>query len=350
MKEMMKKVRPFLTFDTPLEINHISKLFATTHSQYQHTIPEWGHTSTRQKLIANYWIASVSKHFVAMISLPILLSWVITRHYNAGCMAVVLIVVPFCFIVMLVANYWPSFVSQFLPKLEAVMSTYQREQQQKGIRQLQQELATLQEKTRKEQEQAIEKFQRQLAAQQEQAKVKQEQIIGQFQEQLTAQQAQTEQQRQQFQIQLQEKLAEQQTRLLKQQETIQTRFQQKIVLQKEKIEQQQETIKKCRQAQLSNFALTLIYYAFVKAAGNTCVESNDHTANILLRLYGVDRGSLRTNLELIVGSSCNRKNLGDRKCTEIRNRFEEARDFLNEMDFPKGVSLVRDLESKILGS
>jgi hypothetical protein len=350
MKEMMKKVRTFLTFDTPLEINQISKLFATTHSQYQQIIPEWGHTSTRQKLIANYWLARVSAHFAAMISLPILLSWVITRHSNAGCLAVALIVVPFCFMVMLVANYWPSFVSQFLPKLEAVMSTYQREQQQKLILQLQQELSTFQEQARKEQEQSIEHFQKQLVAQQEQAKANKDQIVGQFQEQLTAQQMQTERQRQQFQIQLQDKLTEQQTCLLKQQEAIQYRFQQKIALQKEKIEQQQEAIKKCRQAQLSNFALTLIYCAFVKAAGNNSLESNNHTANLLLKLYGVDRGSLRTNLELIAGSSSKRKNLGERKCTELRNRFEEAKNFFKEMDFPKGVTFLVDLEIKMLGS
>ena len=32
-----------------------------------------------------------------------------------------------------------------------------------------------------------------------------------------------------------------------------------------------------------------------------------------LKLYGVDRGSLKANLELILGSSCKRTNLTDRK-------------------------------------
>jgi hypothetical protein len=350
MKEMMKKVRTFLTFDTPLEINYISKLFAATHSQYQQIIPEWGHTSTRQKLIANYWFAHVSAHFVATISLPVLLFWLVTRHSNADHLAVALIVVPFCFMVMLVANYWPSFVSNFLPKLEAVMSTYQNVQQQKVIRQLQCDLTEQQEKEKEEQEGIILHFQERLALQRAQEEVKQSQIIRQFQEQFTTQQMLAEHQRQHFQIQLQEKLTEQQTRLLKQQEAIQNKFQQKIAVQKEKVEQQQAAIKRCRQAQLSNFALTLIYYVFAKVAGNNSVVSNDHTANLLLKLYGVDRGSLRINLELIAGSSSKRKNLGDRKCTEIRNRFEEARNFFSEMDFPKGVSLLTDLEIKILGN
>jgi hypothetical protein len=326
MKELMKKAQHFLTFDAPLEMNYISTLFATTHSQYQRQIPEWGHTSTRQKLIANYWFADVLAHFAAMISLPILLSWILISHFKAGYLAVIIIVVLFYFIVMLVASYWPSFISNFLPKLEAVMSTYQHEQQQQLIRQLQKELISPQEQARKEQEQLIERFRTQLSSQQEQ----------------------TDQQQQYFQIQLQEKLAEQQTRLLRQQEIIQNRFQQKIALQKENIEQQQEAIKKCRQAQLSNFALTLIYYAFAKTAGSTSIENDDHTANLLLKLYGVDRGSLRTNLDLIAGSGSKRKNLGERKYTEIRNRFEEAISFFNEMDFSRGVLLLKELELKFV--
>ncbi len=52
------------------------------------------------------------------------------------------------------------------------------------------------------------------------------------------------------------------------------------------------------------------------------MQPNDQYAGILTKLYGVDRGSLKTNLELILGSSGKRNNLTDRKLTEIRNRFE----------------------------
>jgi len=328
MKATIKKLRTFLTFDAPLEMEHISTLFASTHSQCQQLIPAWGHTSTRQKLIANYWFSDVVAHFTAMISLPVLFLWLITSHFKVGYLAVVIIVVLFYFIVTLFTTYWPSFVSNFLPKLETIMSTYQHEQQEKIIRKLEQQVAN----------------------QKEQAKIEREQIIEKFQKQLSEQQEHADQQLEMLQVQLKDKLVEQQTRLLNQQEAIQNRFQQKIALQKDEIVQQQEANKKCRQAQLSNFALTLIYYVFVKAAGINSVECDDHTANLLLKLYGVDRGSLRTNLEFIAGSSSKRKNLGERKCTEIRNRFEEARDFFNEMEFPKGVSLIRDLETKILGS
>jgi hypothetical protein len=123
MKAAIKKLRTFLTFDAPLEMEHITSLFTSTHSQYQQLIPDWGHTSTRQKLIANYWFSDVVAHFAAMISLPVLFLWLITSHFKVGYLAVVIIVVLFYFIITLFTTYWPSFVSNFLPKLETIMST-----------------------------------------------------------------------------------------------------------------------------------------------------------------------------------------------------------------------------------
>jgi hypothetical protein len=66
MKDYVKKVRTFLTFDAPLEIEYISAQFATTHSQHQQQIPEWGYQSTRQRLIANCWCTDVLAHFASM--------------------------------------------------------------------------------------------------------------------------------------------------------------------------------------------------------------------------------------------------------------------------------------------
>jgi hypothetical protein len=365
MKEMMKQVRTFLTFDRQLEINYISKLFAATHSQYQQIIPEWGHTSTRQKLIANYWFSDVLAHFAAMISLPLILSWMLISHFKFIYLLVLVIAVLFSFMVVLVASYWPSFSYSFLPKLEAVVSGYQAEKQQQLIRQLQYGLAAAQEHAKIEREQIIEQLQaqfvarerelnqqrlKQMAALHAQARTEQKRLIEQFQQRLAEQQADSDNAHQYAQIQLQEKLAQQATCFLKQQEAMQIRFQQEITCQNETIEQQQAATKKCRQAQLSNLALTLIYYVFAKAAGNITVESNDNTAALLLKLYGVDRGSLRANLELIAGSSSKRKNLGERKCTEIRNRFEEARSFLKEIGFQSSDTFLRDMEIRILGA
>jgi hypothetical protein len=47
-------------------------------------------------------------------------------------------------------------------------------------------------------------------------------------------------------------------------------------------------------------------------------------------------------------SGSKRKNLGERKYTEIRNRFEEAISFFNEMDFSRGVLLLKELELKFV--
>lgn len=62
---------------------------------------------------------------------------------------------------------------------------------------------------------------------------------------------------------------------------------------------QYPVMEKYRQAQLSNLALTLVFYAFVKSSGMNTFLCNDQSANLLMRLYGVDSGSLKKNLELI---------------------------------------------------
>jgi hypothetical protein len=62
-----------------------------------------------------------------------------------------------------------------------------------------------------------------------------------------------------------------------------------------------------------------------------------------MKLYGVDKGSLKKNLELIFGK---RKKLPPRKHTEIQNRFSEAYTFFEKLDFPKGIQLLKELESK----
>lgn len=104
-----------------------------------------------------------------------------------------------------------------------------------------------------------------------------------------------------------------------------------------------EQLEKCRQAQLSNFALTLVFYAYDKASGANSLQCNDHYAGLLTQLFGVDPGSLKKNLELILGK---RKELKVRKQTEIENRFKEAYALLEKLQFSKGVLILRELEAK----
>jgi len=120
---------------------------------------------------------------------------------------------------------------------------------------------------------------------------------------------------------------------LPQLETIKEEYERKVI----------EQVEKCRQAQLSNFALTLVFYVYDKVSGGNMLQCNDHYAGLLTQLFGVDQGSLKKNLELILGK---RKELSARKQTEIRNRFEEAYAFFESLQFPQGVLILKELASK----
>lgn len=113
---------------------------------------------------------------------------------------------------------------------------------------------------------------------------------------------------------------------------------------KETYERKQiEQLEKCRQAQLSNFALALVFYVFDKTSGVNAIQCNDQSAELLMKLYGIDKGSIKKNLELIIGK---RKNLPARKMTEIQNRFTEAYQFFEELQFSKGIHILQDLEMR----
>ena len=59
MKELVKKAESFITFDTPLQANYISVQFSNIHNLHKQEFPNWGYGSTRQKLIATYWLKHV---------------------------------------------------------------------------------------------------------------------------------------------------------------------------------------------------------------------------------------------------------------------------------------------------
>lgn len=108
---------------------------------------------------------------------------------------------------------------------------------------------------------------------------------------------------------------------------------------------QTEQLEKCRQAQLSNFALTLFFYVLTHTNGLNPLACDDHSASLLMNLYGVDPGSMKKNLELILGTG-KRKSLSDRQITEIRNRFNETYDFLEALQFAEGIKKLKELEAK----
>ena len=296
MKEIVNRMQTYLAFDDPLEIGRIQATFALTHNQQQKIIPGWGTDSTRQKLISFYWHKDVLRHFAAMLALGTTITLFFRPDVDGSSILVILVVAVFTFLVMLFFHYLPNYTANFLPKLDAISTLYESEQQWAIIKQLKEELVAQQEV---------------------------------------------------FQVDLQQKLADQEARLSKQHEKTQKRFQNQISRQKTFMEQQQEEIKKCRQVQLSNLALTLVYYALAKGAGINSAAGNDRVAQLLQKLYGVDRGSLRNNLDLVAGSGSKRKNLGERKLTEIQNRFEEAINFLEEIDYPQGIKALKELEIRL---
>ncbi|MFL9483966.1 hypothetical protein ACI6Q2_14400 [Chitinophagaceae bacterium LWZ2-11] len=104
-------------------------------------------------------------------------------------------------------------------------------------------------------------------------------------------------------------------------------------------------LEKCRQAQLSNFSLTLFFYVLTTTNNMNPVACDDRSAALLTRLYGVDSGSLKKNLELIL-CTVKRKNMTGRKLTELRNRFGEAYTFLEELNFSDGIQKLQVLETK----
>jgi hypothetical protein len=106
---------------------------------------------------------------------------------------------------------------------------------------------------------------------------------------------------------------------------------------------QKEQLEKCRQAQLSNFALALVFYVFDKTSGINTLQCNDQSAELLMKLYGVDPGSIKKILCVIYGK---KDKLTNRRFTEINNRFEEAFTFFEEMQFQEGIRMLRELEQR----
>jgi len=306
MKDFVKRLQSYLAFDQPMQIDVISANFSLIHGQQQKIIRGWSTGSTRQKLVSRYWFNDVLGHFVALICLPLLITLAIVHSINSHIVAVLFLAAILSFLIMLFWHYLPNFTREFLPNLETVKNC--------------------------------------------QDVLEQETLIHQLRNQLELQKGEIIQQQKAFEVRLQRGLSEQESRLLKQQERTQRKLQEQAAETRSKAEQQQEEQKKCRQAQLSNFALTLVFYVWTRSAGINGIIPNDKNAHLLQQLYGVDQGSLRDNLELISGTSSKRKNLRDRKLTEMRNRFDEAEAFFKQLNYPHGISMLDELKYKILGN
>jgi hypothetical protein len=237
MKDFVKKVKSFATFDFPLQTAAIASQFANMHLKLQIDIPEWSTNATRQKLIYCYWFNHVTSHFAMLLGLPALMALILCNYSGGVCFYLlgVLISGLISYPVMYLFHYRPYFDSIFLPRLETIKEAYENKQK--------------------------------------------------------------------------------------------------------------DQLEKCRQLQLSNFALTLIFYVFNKTCKMDSLQCNDNSAKLMATLYGVDAGSLKKNLSLIMGKS---RELSLRKSSAIRKQFDEAFDFLQETNCTEGLVILKSIEARLL--
>lgn len=64
-----------------------------------------------------------------------------------------------------------------------------------------------------------------------------------------------------------------------------------------------------------------------------------------MKLYGVDAGSLKKSLELILVPG-KRKNMTERKINELRNRFNDTLAYMDELQFAAGIEELKKLEQQ----
>jgi hypothetical protein len=118
----------------------------------------------------------------------------------------------------------------------------------------------------------------------------------------------------------------------------------KLETAKEACEQKfREQLNKCRQAQLPNFTLVLIYYVFAQCLEIKKPLCDENSALLIMTLFGVDDGSIKRSLEMLLVNS-KRKDLSERRKTEFKNRFHDAYAFFEKIGLVDGMSKLKQLE------
>ena len=237
MKKIMRRIVPFITFELPLQYEHIEQMFVAVQHNEQQRYSGWSAQATMKKITSHYWYQYVLIHFALIFGLGGLISLPISI-FRGNAISSSLIMFPVCgviiFLILMITHYTPFYYNDFLPKLYTIAATYEGSQ-----------LAQLE---------------------------------------------------------------------------------------------------KCKQAQYSNLALVLIFYVWDKVGELNPSLTLDQLSKLLMKLYGVDNGSIKKNLELIFNK---RTNLSSRKQKEIEKGFEEAYSFFEDIDYKKGTVFLKELEMKI---
>lgn len=100
---------------------------------------------------------------------------------------------------------------------------------------------------------------------------------------------------------------------------------------------------KCKQAQMSNTALAIIFYVFTKTSEIPLNKVDMQLGNQLMTLFGSNPDSLQKALKLI---TCKGPAIGPHKQTELEKSFEEARCFFGKLKFSRGLEIVDHLERR----
>jgi hypothetical protein len=108
---------------------------------------------------------------------------------------------------------------------------------------------------------------------------------------------------------------------------------------------QLQHLKKCQQAQMSNFAAAVVYYAFAKIGGLPISAVSPKYGEQLMTLFGKDPCDMQKALKMI---ACKVSSLSPHKQTEIGKSLEEARCFFEAIEFPQGIKIVEHLDAKFM--
>ena len=100
-----------------------------------------------------------------------------------------------------------------------------------------------------------------------------------------------------------------------------------------------------KQAQFSTFTLVLICYVFDKSSKMNALQCNRKFAIQLTKVFGLSLKGVSTALKFIYVMD---KGVKPRKITEVRQDFENAYSFFEEMNFAEATAILLALEQKIL--
>jgi hypothetical protein len=124
MKDLVRRAKYFITFYFPLQTDYNSLQFASIYNQHKETLQEWSTQTASQKVIANYWLTHVLRHFALMFGAPALFVLLILLNFELPYLLVVFLIGLISFPILLLFHYWPSYSYDFLPNKVAAIVEY----------------------------------------------------------------------------------------------------------------------------------------------------------------------------------------------------------------------------------